>query len=131
MTSPNPIPEECRDLIVEYIDSVPALEALLVMRRLPDRAWTLSTLAAELYTDPRRLAPILTDLSARGLCGSPGDGGEAQYTALPASTELARRIDALAAVYAHNLVAVTNLIHSKPRASVRGFSDAFRLRGGE
>jgi len=131
MTSANtPIPEAMRRFIVDYIDSVPALEALLLMRRSPEREWTLSAFSSELYLEPRRLAPVLAELAARGLCRTRAEG-EMRYTALPPTVELARSLDELADLYSHHLVAVTNLIHSKPRPSVRGFSDAFRLRGSE
>jgi hypothetical protein len=132
MTAPSntPIPDETRRFIVEYIDSVPALEALLLMRRNPEREWTVATLATELYSEPRRIGPILAELFGRGLCRS-REEGETRYSALPPTSALARSLDQLADVYAHHLVAVANLIHSKPRPSVRGFSDAFRLRGNE
>lgn len=37
------------------------------------------------------------------------------------------RIDALAEAYAHQLIAITNLIHDR-RRNIRAFSDAFKLR---
>ena len=128
--SSSPIPEEVRRFILDYIDSVPALEALLIMMRNREKHWTAGAMAAELYLDPRTVAPFLADLSARGLCGSqPGE--EPVYVWRPATRDLADSLEHLARVYAKHLVPVTNLIHGKPRASVRGFSDAFRLRGSE
>jgi hypothetical protein len=41
---------------------------------------------------------------------------------------LAERIDQLAAVYAQDLVGVTELIHSRADSRARQFADAFRLR---
>ena len=46
----------------------------------------------------------------------------------PASPELAQTVEDLAETYAHHLVAVTQLIHSKPGPGVREFAEAFRLR---
>lgn len=128
--STNPIPEEVRRFVLDHIDSVPALEALLIMMRNRETRWTAEAMAAELYMDRRTVAPFLADLGVRGLCGSqPGE--EPAYYWRPATPELADSLEQLAEVYAKHLVPVTNLIHSKPRASVRGFSDAFRLRGAE
>lgn len=125
-----PIPDDVRRFIIEHIDSVPALEALLLMRRIPDKKWTVAMLAAALYMEPRRVAALLADLSHRGLCGSQPDS-ETMYFWRPATAELGEGLNRVAETYARHLVPVTNLIHSKPRASVRGFSDAFRLRGNE
>lgn len=125
-----PIPDDVRRFTVDHIDSVPSLEALLLMRQSPDKHWTAGMLAAELYMDPRRVAPLLADLAGRGLCRAV-PGAEASYQWGPASAELAAGLERLADVYRRHLVPVTNLIHEKPRPSVRGFSDAFRLRGNE
>lgn len=126
----DPIPEDVRRFIVDNIDSVPALEALLLMRKSPARRWTVSMLAAELYLDPARVAVVVSEVAGRGLCGGEA-GPEPVYFWRPATPELADALDRLADVYKRYLVPVTNLIHSKPRPSVRGFSDAFRLRGPE
>ncbi|HXH83546.1 MAG TPA: hypothetical protein VNN07_11535 [Candidatus Tectomicrobia bacterium] len=125
-----PIPDDVRRFVVEYIDSVPALEALLLMRKSPCRRWTAAMLAAELYMEPQHVKPILADLSGRGLCGTE-EGVDAVYFWRPATPALDEALGRLADVYARYLVPVTNLIHSKPRPSVRQFSDAFRLRGNE
>jgi hypothetical protein len=116
-----------RNFIITYIDSVPALAALLLMRRSPERRWPPISLAEELYMEPLRVASVLVDLAARGLCAA--DGDPPQYFGMAATPELGVQIDRVADAYGKYLVAVTNLIHSKPRPSVRGFSDAFRLRG--
>ena len=41
--------------------------------------------------------------------------------------EYEARIDAVAEAYAHQLIAITNLIHDK-RRNIQAFSDAFKLR---
>ena len=76
--SADPIPADVRRFLVEHIDSVPALEALLLMRGSPGRRWTVTMLAGELYMRPQEVRPILVELSARGLCGS-GGGDEPVY----------------------------------------------------
>lgn len=116
-----PIPDDIRRFILDVIESVPALEALLLMHRDPEREWTASDLAAALYMEPQRIGSILADLVVRGLCRR-RDDGEARYSALPSTSELARRLDQLADVYAHHLIAVTNLIHARPRTNAQGFS---------
>jgi hypothetical protein len=126
----SPIPDDVRRFINDYIDSVPALEALLLLRKRPAQRWTPAELAAELYIDVRMVTVMLAELHARGLCGTEA-GAEPQYVWRPSSPQLAEAIDRLADLYGRYLVAVSNLIHGKPRPSVRGFSDAFRLRPKE
>lgn len=116
--------------IKEHIASVPSLEALLLMRRTPEKKWTAAMMAAALYLDIRQTAALLADLAQRGLCSTQPDS-ETAYFWPPAILEIAAGVDGVAEHYERHLVAVTNLIHSKPRPSVRGFSDAFRLRGPE
>jgi hypothetical protein len=128
--TPGPIPDDVKRFIVEHIDSVPALEALLLMRKNPERRWTAAMLTAELYMDSRQVEPLLAALCARGLCAA-GTDTETTFFWRPATQDLAVALERLAAVYQWHLVPITNLIHQKPSASVRGFSDAFRLRGKE
>ena len=126
----SPIPEDVQRFIIEYIDSVPALEALLLMRRIRDREWTVSMLAHDLFVEPQRVAVVMSDLVGRGLCGM-RKAEEPLYFWGPATVAIAERLEHLAAAYATHLIAVTQVIHEKPRPSVRGFSDAFRFRGRE
>ena len=50
MAMDNPsIPEDLRRFVLTSIPSVPFLEALLLMRADPDRAWRRDTLARRLY----------------------------------------------------------------------------------
>jgi hypothetical protein len=129
MTS-DPLPDDVRRFLVAHIDSVPALEALLLMRKSRGHRWTTAGVAAELYMRPQDVAPILADLSARGLCAS-GGGDPPEYWWQPATPDIEALLERTTEIYTRYLVPVTNLIHSKPRASVRQFSDAFRLRSTE
>jgi hypothetical protein len=45
-----PIPADLRYFILQHIDSVTQLEALLLLRGSPDEVWNLSTAAKRLYT---------------------------------------------------------------------------------
>jgi len=54
--------------------------------------------------------------------------GEAGLRYAPATPELARLLDELAALYAKDLIAVTNIIHSKTGRKAQQFADAFKWR---
>jgi hypothetical protein len=113
---PDGIPEDVHRFILEHIESVAALEALVLLRRKPDRPWPVGALAAELYVDGRELAPVLARLAAAGLCRAHA-GPETLYGWGPATLEDAAMIERLADVYARHLIPVTHLIHAKPHPS--------------
>jgi hypothetical protein len=113
-----------RRLIADRIDSVPELEALLLLRENREREWSAEDAGKRLYVSTAVAAHVLGTLADRELFARSGDN----FRYAPASLELAAAVDELAGTYVRALVAVTQLIHAKPSASVRQFSDAFRLR---
>jgi hypothetical protein len=122
------IPEEIRQFIFRYIDSIAQLEALLLLRADPGRAWDAGEVAKRLYVGEREVVPLLERLQ--------GDGfllldEEQRFRYRPTADELARLVDRLAEVYAKHLVPVTNLVHAKPRLRVQEFADAFKWRKEE
>lgn len=118
------IPEAVRRLIAERIDSVPELEAILLLRDDPQHEWSAEEAGQRLYVSRTVAAHILEDLGQRGFFAQSGGG----YRYAPESEDLAAAVDLLTATYSRHLRAVTLLIHSKPGASVRQFAEAFRLR---
>jgi hypothetical protein len=118
------IPPEVRRLILEAIDSVPELEALLLLRETPTERWTPERASSRLYVSRTVAAYTLDVLAARTFLEETTEG----FLYRPASAELAEAVEALARTYATNLVAVTKLIHAKPGPSVQDFARAFRLR---
>jgi len=116
-------PESVKRLIAERIDSVPELEALLLLREHRGRDWTPSDAGQRLYVSAAVAAHVLAKLAGHGFLSS-GEGG---YRYAP-GVELASAVDQLAEAYAHHLVEVTQMIHTKPPPSIRQFADAFRFR---
>jgi hypothetical protein len=124
------IPEDVAQFIVEQIDSIAQIEALLLLRNEPQTHWNASLLAHRLYTTEKQTVEALERLRAAGLVVVSGSE-QAYYRYEPASQELRHLVDRTAAVYATQLVPVTNLIHSKPKTRVQEFADAFRIRKEE
>jgi hypothetical protein len=118
------LPENVRKLIAERIDSIPELEAILLLREDRDRQWAASDAGKRLYVSTTMAAHILALLAGRGFLSRQGE----EYRYAPESSELGAVVDALASCYSRALIAVTSAIHSKPSASVRQFAEAFRLR---
>ncbi|MBV9992568.1 MAG: hypothetical protein JOZ72_14915 [Alphaproteobacteria bacterium] len=117
------IPADVRDLLLNKIDSVAELEALLLLRKSADEDWTALGLARRLYVAESAAVELLARLAVSGFCVSAG--GLTRYR--PSDEELRRTVDRLAEAYARSLIAVTNLIHAKP-SRIRQFADAFRFR---
>lgn len=117
------IPEDLREFILGHIDSIAQLEALLLLRRNPNEAWTAATAAQRLYISDSEAISALEHLCARGLLSCSDD----RYRLAGESDEDRRMMDQLAEAYARHLIPVTNLIHGKPRR-LREFSNAFRIR---
>ena len=121
------IPNEVEQFLLAVIDTVPHLEALLLIFQNPDTVWSVDDLAARIYVDNPQAAAVLDDLTRRKLIArvqlSPP---KYQFVAAsPTETELLHKV---AHAYRTQLVQVARFIHSKPSASVRDFARAFRLK---
>jgi 23S rRNA C2498 (ribose-2'-O)-methylase RlmM len=117
------IPAELRQFLVGNIDSIAQLEALLLLRAAPGTLWTAQEAAKRLYITEQDAAAILTQMAAQGLLTREADG----FRFAPQSDDLSRMVDLLAEHYRRHLIAITNLIHAKPRR-IRQFADAFKLK---
>lgn len=122
--APETVPEDLRRFILTSIPSVPFLEALLLLKA-EARGWSLDEIARRLY-----MPEAATRETLRGLC----DAGMAaavapdSYRLMPSTDELRSLIDRLADAYAHDLIAITTLIHSRMGKSAQVFADAFKIR---
>ncbi len=117
------LPDAVRAFVLKSIDSVAELEALLLVRSTGPQPWGVSELAARLYISEAEAGTVLQALHRRALMAR--DGSVYRYTPPDA---LRVDVDLLADAYPRFLIPITNLIHSKPRASLRDFADAFKLR---
>jgi hypothetical protein len=112
------IPDDIRQFIIVRIDSIPHLEALLLLRTGADEKWGIPVVAQRLYITEQETSQLLSRLCEQGLVTL--NGSEPQlYQYCPKSVELARMIDRVAEVYKKQLVPVTNLIHSKPHTRIQ------------
>src|SRR5205085_4422197 len=106
------IPEDLRRFVLTSIPSVPFLEALLLMRAMPDQPWSKDSLARRLYVRDKVADALLADLCRAGMAAPAPDPGAGAYCYHPREEALRQRIDHLADLYATHLVEVTHLIHS-------------------
>jgi hypothetical protein len=121
------IPADITEFIIEKIDSVAQLEALLLLRNSPEEKWSVHVLSKRLYIDEKETDEVLAHLQAHGFAIRKTDEPPL-YKYQPSSTRLQEMVDRLSEVYSKHLVPVTNLIHAKPKSRVQQFADAFKFR---
>jgi hypothetical protein len=120
------IPDDVRRFILTSIPSVPHIEALLLMRREPQEAWSKQRIAPRLYISEEKASELLTDLAGAGFISAEAENASIyHYAPSAAQSEM---VDQVADVYAGSLVEVTNMIHRRSVARVQQFAEAFRLR---
>jgi hypothetical protein len=120
-----PIPDDLRRFILTSVPSVPYLEAMLLLRSESGTAWTAPSLARRLYLPEAKAAELLAQLNAAAVVAATAP--DRTYTYAP-GPDLASLLERLAQLYAADLVAVTDLIHSSVDRRAFQFADAFRLR---
>lgn len=113
--------------IVEQIDSVPHLEALLLLFNNQPKAWTADEMARSLYVRSEVASKILESLVQRRLIDpNPEDAGKFIYS--PDDDERNQLMENVDAVYRKEVIRISSLIHSKAPAGVRDFARAFRIK---
>jgi hypothetical protein len=120
---PELLPDDVRQFVASRIDSVPHLEALLLIWESAPRAWTPVEVAHRVYLPEERAEGVLRELIARGWIA----GGAAGY-AFDAGSPDAAMIGDLAQLYRSNLIRIAEIIHRKAPPAVLDFARAFELR---
>lgn len=121
------LPSDLRRFIVTNIPSVPYLEAILLLRAEPQKAWPVRDMAARLYIAEAD-AETLLDSAAHNGIAEVHAGSSAAYSYRPQSEDLAAMLDRLAAHYAGDVITVATLIHGRTDKRAQQFADAFRWR---
>ena len=117
------IPSDLREFILEHIESITQLEALVLLRGNPEGVWSVPKATARLYTTEEEVAAALVRLCESGLLSCEDE----IFKYAPKNETLHRQAERLVALYATHLIPVTNLIHSKLRR-IQEFAGAFKFR---
>lgn len=125
MNAPD-ISEPVLKFIANKIDTVPELEALLLLWQEPSRLWRVEEVAQRLYVRTDAAAAILRALQTRQLAA--GEGQPPLYRYSGDWDESGSLMSEVAETYRHNLVRVATLIHSGASSAVREFARAFTLK---
>jgi hypothetical protein len=118
------IPESVQRFIAQYIESVSALDVLLLLRAVPGKWWSADEVGRALVTGEMAARTQLEQLGRLGLV-SEDDGAFAYPPDLPQ----ADTVDELAECYARRRHTVIGLIYGPGSRSATSLADAFRIRG--
>lgn len=126
MTSPD-IPARVLQFLAERIDTVPQLEALLLLWENPQREWSEEELAGRIYVGLPVAATILQALQRQQLVTTE-PGSIARYRYNPQWDPSGEVMREVAAAYSRHLVQLATFIHSRASTAVREFARAFDLK---
>ena len=112
--------------VLDQIESVPHLEALLLLWNSRPQPWTVENLSKRLYISTEIVNSLLEDLLRRRLVAVVPEptGG---YVYESASVDQDQLMSSLDLTYRRETVRISTMIHSKPSSSVREFARAFRF----
>lgn len=123
---PEKLPEDVVQIIFDRIDSVPHLEALILIQENAPRGLTGAEISARVYVTGSAADKILLDLQRQGFVAPLAGGGAYALNPEPGNTAIVAR---LAAAYRQNVYRIASLIHLRASRSVREFAKAFDIKG--
>lgn len=126
MNSPQ-IPANVLQFIAERIDTVPQLEALLLLWESPQRTWTEEELAGRIYVSRQVAAQTLQALQRQSLVIAELQESP-RYRYDPQWDPTGQVMPEVAAAYRRHLVQLATFIHSRASTAVREFARAFDLK---
>jgi hypothetical protein len=112
-----------RAFIERHLTTAAQVDVLLLLHR-ERQAWAAAAVAKELRIDAHQAEHLMVLLAKAGLLQKDDD----VFRYAPRTAALAARVDDLAEQFPAFRVAIISLIFAKPGASLRSFSDAFRIR---
>ena len=115
------------EFIMGNIDSVPHLEALVLLWKSSPKKWSCDELASRLYIPSEKVSALLHDLVRLQLV-SESHGSQHQYSYFPRSEDQDKMMLLVEEAYRRDLVRISTMIHSKTSSAVREFARAFRFK---
>lgn len=115
------------DFIQEHMDSVPHLEALVLLWNSRPVGWTCEELASRLYIPPEKVRDLLRDLVRMELIAE-SRGQPLKYSYFQRSEQQNEMMQMVDAAYRRDLIRISTMIHSRAPSAVREFARAFRFK---
>lgn len=127
MSEPDPIPDHILRFLADHIESVPHLEALLLLWQNSDRVWSANEVATRVYVNAGAAVQLLDDLARHGMV-KVEEATPPRYRFAADWEEGQRLMPEVASTYGRQLVRVAQLIHAKASLGVREFARAFQIK---
>lgn len=124
MAAETPLSHEVAEFILREMDTVPHLEALLLLWNSRPKGWTEDEMAAALYVSAGEARSVLQGLLRRRLVTMTQPEGFRYRSEEGRHDELVAAVDR---AYRRHLVQISRMIHAKASPGVRDFADAFRF----
>jgi hypothetical protein len=118
-----PLPGAVLAFVDEHIESVPQLEALILLRTSAPRAWEPVEVAARIYVSEAEAGRLLASLARQRIAALAGT-----TYAFDAQGPHVAVIDDVATAYRTHLVQIARAIHTKAAPGVREFARAFDIK---
>lgn len=115
------------EYILEKIDTVPHLEAVILLWNSRPVGWTAEELASRLYLPTEKVTGILSDLVRQQLVQQNPSSPE-KYSYMPRNAEQDEWMYRVDVAYRRELVRISTMLHTKTSASIREFARAFRIK---
>lgn len=115
------------DYILEKIETVPHLEAVILLWNSRPVGWSADELASRLYVPAERVGEILRDLMRQQLVQQ-APGPQPRFSYLPRNEEQNEWMYRVDTAYRREIVRISTMLHSKASPSVREFARAFRFK---
>ena len=123
-----PLPEDVRRFVDEYVESLDQLEILRVLSEDPGREWSAAEVATEIHAEPSAVAASLAALGGRGLLTLSARGVDSVARHGARTPELEDRVSRVLNFYLERPVTMIKYVYARANERLRAFSDAFRLR---
>ena len=115
------------EYILEYVDSVPHLEAMILFWNSRPVGWTCDELASRLYIPAEKVGGVIRDLVRLQIIQE-HPGTPEKFSYFPRSDEQNNLMRSIDDAYRRDLVRISTMLHSKASSPVREFARAFRIR---
>jgi DNA-binding MarR family transcriptional regulator len=119
--------KEVDQFILQEMDTVPHLEALLLLWNSRPKEWTVEEMASALYVAPSAAHNILQRLARRGLLAA-SRGSSESYRYASVSSKRDRLVEAVEVTYRRDLIRISRMIHAAAGPALRDFAEAFRFK---
>ena len=120
-------PPAVYEYILEKIESVPHLEAVILLWNSRPVGWTAEELSSRLYVPAEKTEDIIKDLLRQQFVQQSA-GSPPRFSYLPRNDEQNEWMYRVDTAYRREIVRISTMLHSKASPSVREFARAFRFK---